>query len=95
MAKNFYIYFFVFLIKIAIYLSLGYASIKDVQATGRPSALKREHPALPNMKFLNFFLFMWVIFCPPGSGSGFRIRIQSGSISETLFSDNKYNIGLE
>jgi hypothetical protein len=31
------------------------------------SALKREHLALQNMKFLNF--------CPPGSGSGFGIRI--------------------
>ncbi len=27
-----------------------------------PSALKREHPTLQNMKFLNFFLFLWVIF---------------------------------
>jgi hypothetical protein len=26
------------------------------------SALRREHPALQNMKFLNFFLFLWVIF---------------------------------
>jgi hypothetical protein len=23
---------------------------------------KREHQALKNMKFLNFFLFLWVIF---------------------------------
>jgi hypothetical protein len=29
----------------------------------KPSALKREHPTLQNMKFLNFFsLFLWVIF---------------------------------
>jgi hypothetical protein len=28
-----------------------------------PSALKREHPALQNMKFLDFFsLLLWVIF---------------------------------
>jgi hypothetical protein len=26
------------------------------------SALQREHPGLQNMKFLNFFLFLWVIF---------------------------------
>jgi hypothetical protein len=47
--------------KIAIYLSLGF--IKNVQATGewKPSAIKREHPALQNMKFMNFFLFLWVI----------------------------------
>jgi hypothetical protein len=35
---------------------------------GRPSyrrslkALKREHPLLKNMKILDFFLFLWVIF---------------------------------
>jgi hypothetical protein len=27
-----------------------------------PSAQKREHPTLQNIKFLNFFLFLWVIF---------------------------------
>jgi hypothetical protein len=46
--------------KIAIYSSQ--TSVKDVQATGKASALKREHPALQNMKFRNFFLFLWVIF---------------------------------
>jgi hypothetical protein len=28
----------------------------------KPTALKREHPALLNIKFHNFFLFLWVIF---------------------------------
>jgi hypothetical protein len=28
----------------------------------KPSALKREHPALQNINSLNFFLFLWVIF---------------------------------
>jgi hypothetical protein len=28
----------------------------------KPSALKREHPALQKMKFMNFFLCLWVIF---------------------------------
>jgi hypothetical protein len=28
----------------------------------KPSALKRKHPALQNMKCLNFFLLLWVIF---------------------------------
>ncbi len=28
----------------------------------KPAARKREHPALQNMKFLDFFLFLWVIF---------------------------------
>jgi hypothetical protein len=27
----------------------------------KPSALKREHPVLKNMKILDFFLFLWVI----------------------------------
>jgi hypothetical protein len=27
----------------------------------KPSVLKREHPALQNLKILNFFLFLWVI----------------------------------
>jgi hypothetical protein len=27
-----------------------------------PSALKRENPALQKIKFVNFFLFLWVIF---------------------------------
>jgi hypothetical protein len=28
----------------------------------KPSALKREHPVLKNMKIMDFFLFLWVIF---------------------------------
>jgi hypothetical protein len=28
----------------------------------KPSALKREHPVLENMKILDFFLFLWVSF---------------------------------
>jgi hypothetical protein len=45
----------------------------------KPSALKkREHPVLKNMKILDFFLFLWVIFAlldpdPAGSGSGSTI----------------------
>jgi hypothetical protein len=31
-------------------------------ALEKPSALKREHPVLKNMKILDFFLFLWVIF---------------------------------
>ncbi len=38
----------------------------------KPSALKREHPALQKMKILSFFLFFWDIFLP----SWIRIRIQ-------------------
>jgi hypothetical protein len=39
----------------------------------KPSALKREHPALQNMKFLNFFLLLWVII-----GYGSRDPIEFG-----------------
>jgi hypothetical protein len=28
----------------------------------KPSALKREHPVFKNMKILDFFQFLWVIF---------------------------------
>ncbi len=41
--------------------SYSWAFINDVQATGEALVLKREHPALQNMKFLNFFYF-FVIF---------------------------------
>jgi hypothetical protein len=52
------------------------------------SALKREHPTLHNMKFLNFFLLLWVIFAlldlDPDSqyGSGSPDPIESGSNSD-------------
>ncbi len=36
----------------------------------KPSALKREHPALQKMKFINFFLFLWVIFALLGPDPG-------------------------
>jgi hypothetical protein len=45
----------------------------------KPSALKREHPVLKNIKFWTFFLFLGIIFalldpdpqfeCGSGSGS--------------------------
>ncbi len=50
----------------------------------KPSAAKREHPALQNMKFLNYFLLLWVIFAlldpDPDSeyGSGSTDSIESG-----------------
>jgi hypothetical protein len=37
-------------------------SIKDVQATKEAFSLKRERPALQNMRYLNFFLLLWVFF---------------------------------
>jgi hypothetical protein len=61
--------------KTKIYLSLGFhKGISKLQK--KPSALKKEHPALQNMKFLNIFIGTFLDnFCPPGYGSGFRIRI--------------------
>ncbi len=46
----------------------------------KPSALEREHPALQNMKFLNFFLILWAIFnlLDPDSESGSTDLIESG-----------------
>jgi hypothetical protein len=62
----------------------------------KPSALKRKHQNIKNMKILAFFLFLWVIFAlldpdpatqinadPCGSGSGY------GSGSETLGASTK------
>ncbi len=56
-------------------------------------SFKREHLALQHMKFINFF-YVCGSFCPPGYGSGLRIRIriqgphwiriQSGSGSTAL-----------
>jgi hypothetical protein len=46
-----------------IYLSLGLQEGRpNYRRTEKPSALKREHPTLQNVKFLHFFLFLWVIF---------------------------------
>jgi hypothetical protein len=65
----------------------------------KPSVLKREHPALQNIKFLKFFLLLWVIFAlldpNPDSeyGSGSTDRIESGSGYETLRKrKDNYNI---
>jgi hypothetical protein len=38
------------------------ASIKDVQVTEEALSSQKRHPALQNMKFLNLFLLLWVIF---------------------------------
>jgi hypothetical protein len=75
--------------KLHYYLSLGLHK-------GCPSyrrSLKREHPALQNIKFLNFFLFLWVIFAlldpdpdfESGSVYGFEDLIESGSGSRHFF----------
>jgi hypothetical protein len=55
-----------FLSKTKIYLSLGLH--KGCQSYKEAFCSQREHPALQNMKFLNFSTFVGN-FCPPGSGS--------------------------
>ncbi len=59
-AEKFFIYFFDK--KIAIYLSPGLRKKRTSKPQEKPSALKREHPALQNMKFHHFYLFLWVIY---------------------------------
>jgi hypothetical protein len=80
----------------------------NVQATvqEKPSALRREHPALQrqNMKYFNFFQFLWVIFVlldpDSESGSGSTGLDESGTNpgSETLnmtrFYYNRKNVVL-
>jgi hypothetical protein len=49
------------------------ASIKDDWTTNlqdKSSALKREHPVLKIMKFINLFSIFMGHFCPPGPWSG-------------------------
>ncbi len=71
---KFFIYFF--WSKTAIYLSLG---LHKVCPSYRRS-LQLSKEAIQHFKtwfFTNFFLPLWVIFCPPGSGS--TDPIESGS----------------
>jgi hypothetical protein len=55
----------------------------------KQSALKREHPAFQNMKYIIFFLLLWVIFAlqypDPDSEyrSGSTDLIESGSNPDT------------
>jgi hypothetical protein len=45
----------------------------------KPSALTREHSVLKNMKILDFFLFLWVIFALLDPDPQFECRSGSGS----------------
>jgi hypothetical protein len=66
-----------------MYLFLG---LQERTSKKKPSALKRERPALQNMQFLTFFLLLWVIFAlletdpeaKSGSGNGSTDLIESG-----------------
>ncbi len=42
----------------------------------KPSVLKRGHPNTSKHELLQIFFTFVGHFCPPGSGSGFRIRIR-------------------
>jgi hypothetical protein len=43
-------------------LSIPWPPLRTSKLQKKPSTLKREHQALQNIKFLNFFLLLWVIF---------------------------------
>jgi hypothetical protein len=63
-----------------IFLYLFYQKLQFtfVQAAvhEKSSALKTEHPARQKIKLIKFFSMFLGHFCPPGSGSGLRIRIR-------------------
>jgi hypothetical protein len=62
----------------------------------KPSALKIEHPVLKNMKILDFFLFLWLIFAllDPDPFPATQINADPcGSGSETLIEiDADFNL---
>jgi hypothetical protein len=62
----------------------------------KPSALKRKHPAPQNMKFLMFYFYFRVIFCPPRSGfkSGSTNLTESGSVTLELEAPRSRNFDL-
>jgi hypothetical protein len=59
-SKNLQLKIFFFLLKQQF--TYPWAFIKDSKLQKKPSGLKREHPALQKMKFINFFIFFGVIF---------------------------------
>jgi hypothetical protein len=66
----------------------------------KPTALKREHPALQNMKFLYFYLFLCVIFAILDPDPATQINADPcGSGSKTLVlglcSDDFYKFSLQ
>ncbi len=58
-------FFLLFWLKIANYLSLGLK--KDVKATGEAFSPQRRTSSTSKNEIINFFSFLWVLFCPPGS----------------------------
>ncbi len=49
----------------------------------KPSVLKREHPAIQNLKFLHFFLFLWLIFALLDSDPDPATQINGDSCPDT------------
>jgi hypothetical protein len=66
----------------AIWSSLGLHKGRP-KPQQKPSPLKRGHPELQNMSFLNFSIFVG-LFCTLESGSGSSCTKSMGSGSETL-----------
>jgi hypothetical protein len=61
------------------------ASIKDIQATGEAFSPYKGLTALgKKMKFINFFLFLWVIFALLGPDPDVDCESGSGSASSFL-----------
>jgi hypothetical protein len=73
------------------------APIKDVQATEEAFSPQKRTSSTSNMKFLNFFLFMWIIFAllDPNSDSGYGSTdlIESGSNPDPKHWLRDYGIG--
>jgi hypothetical protein len=85
--KNVFLFYFKFFTKLYYFiknynLPISRPPKRTSKLLKKPSALKREHPALQNMKFLNFFSTFVGNFCPPGSGSESTDPIESGSNSD-------------
>jgi hypothetical protein len=72
--------------KIAVYLSLCIHKGRPSYRRSLQPSKRREHPALQNMKFLNFFLFWWAIFallCPDPDACPLTL-LNPDPVSETL-----------
>jgi hypothetical protein len=74
-AENFYL----FIIIKNYNLPIPWHPQRTSKLQEKPSALKREHSALQNMKFHNFFLFLWVIFALLDPDPESTDLIESGS----------------
>jgi hypothetical protein len=67
----------------------------DLQATGEAFSPQKGTSITSKNEIFSFFLFLWVKFRPPGSGSGSRDHIESrsGSRSTTLRLTSDHSAG--